>query len=340
MSWTRLAIELFLAASLVFYVLFAGADFGAGILELFRGSRRSDEQQRLVSHAMAPVWEANHVWLVLAVVILFMGFPVIYTTASTYLFLPLVAILVGVVARGTAFTFRHYDTLTRRYYRAYSGVFAWSSLWTAFFLGTVPAALMLGRIDPSASGFSALFLDSWLNPFGAVMGVFTCCLFSFLASLYLSGETRDEELRAIFRRRAAFACGAMVLAGGGVFVTAELSGLPLLGEFFAHPLSVACFIVATALLVPFWFNLRRRGNVTIERVLAAAIVALVLLGWFAVQYPVAIRMAEPITFERAAAPEATLRALLGALVVGILLILPALLYLLKVFKWETLEREG
>ena len=158
-------ILLFLALSLLFYVLFGGADFGAGMLELRLGKTLRDEQQELMAHAVAPVWEANHMWLVLAVVILFMGFPRIYTELSTYLFLPIMAILLGIVVRGCAFTFRHYDTLTPRPQGLYRWAYRLSSLWTAFFLGVIAGAPFLGRMSPQGSSFYEVYVASWLNPF-------------------------------------------------------------------------------------------------------------------------------------------------------------------------------
>jgi cytochrome d ubiquinol oxidase subunit II len=129
-------VLIFLGLAILFYVLFGGADLGGGIMELFLSKESREDERALITHAMAPVWEANHVWLILAVVIVFMGFPRVYTEGSTYLHLPLMAVLVGIVARGCAFTFRYYDT-ARTYRRTYTRIFAYSSLWTAFFLGVL-----------------------------------------------------------------------------------------------------------------------------------------------------------------------------------------------------------
>jgi cytochrome d ubiquinol oxidase subunit II len=334
-------VLLFLAVSLLLYVLLAGADFGAGILEIFLGQRRRGDQRALISHAMAPVWEANHVWLILAVVILFMAFPTVYTTLSIYLYIPLVALLMGIVARGTAFTFRHYDTLTTEWHGVYSRVFQVSSLWTSMVLGALAGALALGRIELDSASTYTTYVAPWLNLFCLAMGVFTSALFALLAAVFLVGEAEDDELRALFRRKARVAELVLVVAGACVFGTAELNGLPLLRTFFGTPASVVAFVLATALLVPFRRALSRAdGGRTRARVLGATIVTLVMLGWFAVQYPVAVRLARgAITFPEAAAPDATLRALLGALFVGSAVIFPGLGYLFWVFKRGTFERE-
>ncbi|MEO5969520.1 MAG: cytochrome d ubiquinol oxidase subunit II [Bdellovibrionia bacterium] len=345
MSLLLFSILTFLGISILFYVLFAGADFGAGILELFLGQKLPQSQRKLISRAMAPVWEANHVWLILAVVILFVGFPRIYTTISIYLHLPLIAILLGIVGRGCAFTFRYYDTLGTIYHRTYSRVFAGSSLWTSFFLGTLVGAMTLGRIDPTAQDFYTLYITPWLNEFCTALGLFVCALFAFLAAVYLMGEAEETELRNIFKKRAIRSGLAAVVLGVIVFLSAEFDGLPLARDFFHHPTSIGSFIGATCLWFPFWKNLSHGKHLMRTRIIGAAIVTLVLLGWLAVQFPLAIhfssgsQVTSGITFQEAAAPPATLRALLWALVSGALLIFPALGYLLKIFKWQIVEKE-
>src|SRR3972149_1057124 len=104
-------IVFFLGVSIILYCLLAGADFGAGILEFFKGPTHREKQSELITHAMSPVWEANHVWLILVVVILFNGFPKAFSVLSITYHIPLTVMLVGVILRGCAFTFRHYDAV-------------------------------------------------------------------------------------------------------------------------------------------------------------------------------------------------------------------------------------
>ena len=123
-------IIIILGVSFVLYTILGGADFGAGIIETFAGRKG----ERTISKALAPVWEANHVWLILAVVILFTGFPQVYSSISTALHIPLMLVLLGIIFRGTAFTFRHYDVKQDHTHKYYTLLFKVSSFITPFFL--------------------------------------------------------------------------------------------------------------------------------------------------------------------------------------------------------------
>ena len=317
-----------------------GADFGAGILELSLSGKDRDEERQLISQAMAPVWEANHVWLILAVVILFMGFPEIYVLIATYLYIPLMAVLAGIVARGCAFTFRYYDTLEKNFYRTYSRVFSISSVWTSFFLGVTAGALMLGRISTTAPDFWSAYVFPWFNWFCAAVGIFACTLFSFIASVYLTGEARSKNLRSVFLMRVKAANLFVVIAGAIVFASAEYEGFRLMRTFFTNRASAVFFILASALWIPFWMLLRKPDKTVLLRFLAALIVSAVMLGWFAAKYPIALQTLDRggLSFMDAAAPEPTLKALLGALLFGSALIFPALFYLFKIFKSNSILR--
>ncbi len=324
-----LVVILFLALSLLAYVLFGGADFGAGIIEVFSGRIT----RKTITHAIAPVWEANHIWLILIVVILFMGFPLIYAQMSLYLHIPLVVLLLGVVLRGTAFTFRHYDAIQDRSQIYYSFVFKLSSLVAPFFLGVITGALILGRIDQEAVTFYEAYIAPWFHGFSFVMGVFTCCLFAFLAAIYLVGEAETQAIKAHFLRIARNANIATVLAGGAVFLVAEWSGLPL-GRMFWHSTAAFIAVVTATLSLPvLWWSLLKE-QVVFPRLLAGFQTLLILGAWFWEQFPVFLQYADGtyLSLVEHAAPEATLRQLGLALIVGSLLILPGLFYLMKTFK--------
>src|ERR1700734_1051124 len=118
----------YLWASILLYLLLGGADFGAGILELFTSEKNRSITRRTMYKAIGPIWEANHMWLIIAIVILFVGFPLIYSNICTYLHIPLLIMLMGVTARGTAFSFRNYDAVKDdKMQDVYNYIFVYSS---------------------------------------------------------------------------------------------------------------------------------------------------------------------------------------------------------------------
>jgi len=328
----------YLGVSVVLYAVFGGADFGAGMLEAFLGAHRRAEQRDVITEAMGPVWEANHIWLIIALVVLFNGFPRAFSTLSVAFHLPLIVMLLGIVLRGCSFTFRHYDTHKDQSHAVYSALFAAASFLTPFMLGVVAGGMMLGRVG-AGGGYLERYVLPWASAFSAAVGLFVCALFAFLAAVYLVGETEDAQLRGRFAGRAKVANGLSVGAGGLVFLAAQADGFPLVQRFLAHPASLACMVLATAALAPLWVALSK-GRTSTARVLAASQVALVLGGWFALQYPVLIAATEPITLASAAAPDAVLRPLLYALIAGTVLVLPVLVFLLRVFKMRTPGHDG
>ena len=208
--------------ALTAYVLLAGADFGGGVWDLFAWGPRRERQRAVIAHAIGPVWEANHVWLILVVVLLFTCFPPAFTRIVIALHIPLTLILVGIVLRGSAFIFRSYGGDDSGGQRRWGRVFAISSLVTPLLLGVAVGTIAAGRVHrPAGVSFHADFVAPWLTPFGASVGAFTLALFAFLAAVYLTNETGEVALREDFRRQA-LASGAVVfllamvtLAGGG-----------------------------------------------------------------------------------------------------------------------------
>src|SRR5580692_6521972 len=137
----------YLWASILLYLLLGGADFGAGILELFTSDENRSNTRKTMYKAIGPIWEANHMWLIIAIVILFVGFPAIYTTMSVHLHIPLVIMLLGIIARGTAFAFRNYDAVKDNMQRVYNKIFVYSSFITPLFLGIIAGSTVSGQID-------------------------------------------------------------------------------------------------------------------------------------------------------------------------------------------------
>jgi cytochrome d ubiquinol oxidase subunit II len=323
----------FIGASLLLYVLLGGSDFGAGIVELLPAGRLREAQKEVVNRAMGPVWEANHMWLVLVVVILFMGFPAIFTTLMIALHVPMLALLAGIVVRGAAFAFRHYDAVQEaRTQRIYTWLFGLSSLWSALWLGIIAASLNRGIIDPAARGIWAAWYAPWWGLYPLAVGGFVACIYFFLASIFLVGETDVPELKRRFLRLAAWGNGLVILAGGLVFAASlgERENLP--AAFLQAPMNRAVMVLATLLFVVLWFFVAKRRTMVV-RIVASGQVMLILLGWYVLYAPNALNTAQgPLSFYDTAAPPATLRQLVLALLVGSAFIFPSLVYLFRVFK--------
>ena len=253
-------IIIILGGCFLLYTLLGGADFGAGIVETFAGKR----EEITISKAMAPVWEANHVWLILAVVILFTGFPQVYSSLSLVLHIPLMMVLLGIICRGSAFTFRHYDVVNDNSHKYYTLLFRISSFITPVFLGMVLGAMMLGRITfDTTKSFYDVFISPWLNIFCISMGVFSACLFAYISAIFLVGETRIDRERKMYVRFSKRAMLLSMLTGLLVFVTAEAEGHNLLREFLQSTTSIVTLLLATILCPVIWHFLNKEKNKTV-----------------------------------------------------------------------------
>ena len=330
-------IIIILAISFILYTLLGGADFGAGIIESLAGRR----EEVTISRAIAPVWEANHVWLILAVVILFTAFPTVYSSLSTVLHIPLMIVLLGIICRGTAFTFRHYDVVLDKSHKYYTLLFRVSSFVTPIFLGVILGAMMLGRITfDTSQSFYEVFMAPWLNVFCFSMGIFATCLFAYISAIFLVGETKiDRERKMYVRLSKRFMIGTM-LTGLLVFTIASVSGHNLVRQFSHSVTSIVTLVVATILCPVIWHFLNKEKNKTVYlRIGVSLQVALVLIGWFYIQFPVLIKLNNgmSLTFFNTQAPYTTLYQLLIALIVGLIVIIPGFVYLFRVFKIKSNE---
>ena len=330
-------IIIILAIAFILYTLLGGADFGAGIIESLAGRR----EEVTISKAIAPVWEANHVWLILAVVILFTAFPMVYSSLSTVLHIPLMIVLLGIISRGTAFTFRHYDVVLDKSHKYYTLLFRVSSFVTPIFLGIILGAMMLGRITfDTSQSFYEVFMAPWLNIFCFSMGIFATCLFAYISAIFLVGETKiDRERKMYVRLSKRFMIGTM-LTGLLVFTMASVSGHNLVKQFSQSITSIVTLVVATVLCPVIWHFLNKEKNKTVYlRIGVSLQVTLVLIGWFYIQFPVLIKLnnGTSLTFFNTQAPYATLYQLLIALIVGLIVIIPGFVYLFRVFKIKSNE---
>ncbi|HXF94790.1 MAG TPA: cytochrome d ubiquinol oxidase subunit II [Gemmatimonadales bacterium] len=319
--------------ALTFYVVLGGADFGGGVWDLLAAGPRKDGQRELVAHAIGPVWEANHVWLILAIVLLFTGFPSAFARLAVVLHIPLALALIGIVLRGSAFAFRSYGTERDESERRWGRTFAVASLLTPLLLGTTLGAIAAGAVGEGVArlgaGFMAGYVRPWLTPFAFSVGVFAVVSFAFLAAVYLTLEAGQEDLREDFRRRALAAGVALFFAAALALVLSRREA-PLVWEglvtaAWALPLHLLTAATALTALAALW-----RRAYRVARVAAAAQVSLILWGWGLAQYPYLVP--PDLTVDAAAAPAVTLRLVLIALALGAVVLFPSLYYLFQVFK--------
>jgi cytochrome d ubiquinol oxidase subunit II len=313
------------------YALFGGADFGAGFWDLLAGGpQRGSAQRRLIEHAIGPVWEANHVWLIFVLVMLWTGFPEAFAAIASSLYVPLTLVAVGVILRGAGFAFRKAVTGVALE-RLFGAIFAASSVITPFFLGTVAGAVASGRVPPGIA--EAHPVRSFVNPTSMLGGVLAVVACAYLAAVYLTADARranDTALVEVFRRRALVsgAVAGMVVLGGIAVLHADAPelfagltdrGLPLVAlSAVAGMVSLGCM----------W-----QRRFVAARVAAGAAVTAVLWGWAAGQYP--DLLTGELTIRQAAADPVALRAVLLSLALGAVLVVPALVALYTVAQRES-----
>jgi cytochrome d ubiquinol oxidase subunit II len=316
-------------AALALYAVTGGADFGAGLWDRFASGPRKAQQRAVIEHALAPIWETNHVWLIFVVVLLFSAFPAAFAAIGTALTVPLTLALVGIVLRGAGFVFRHYGQGTPADNRRWGRIFGGASLIGPFFLATALAAVSGGHIRVAADGQVTAPAQAWWGFFPVAVGLFVVALFAFLAAVYLCVEADTQELRDDFRRRA---IGAGLLAGG----LSLLVRIAVAGEnrrfsraLFESPWSASAQIMVAALaLLALGALFTRRFH--LARAAAVAQVVAVVVGWGAAQHPFLV--APDLTVVGTGAPAGTLVAILCACAAGALVLIPALAWLFHVFK--------
>ena len=315
--------------SLILYALMGGADFGGGVWDLLARGPRAGRQRQAIANAIAPIWEANHVWLILVIVLLFTAWPRAFAAMMTSLHIPLTAMLIGIVFRGTAFVFRKYDSKRDAVQQRWSRLFGIFSVFTPFVQGMTLGALTTGAIRVEGGVVQTGFLAGWLTPFAVACGLMALVLFAFLAAVYLTLDTSaDLELREDFRRRAIYSGIALWPIALLVFLTSK-EGAPEmyrgLTNWWAPLLLAFTFVFSVMALAALW-----RRTYPMARIGAVGQVTTILLGWCFAQYPHLIF--PDLTISNSAAPEITLRLLLVALGIGAAVLLPSVYYLFRVFK--------
>ncbi|WP_254560770.1 cytochrome d ubiquinol oxidase subunit II [Dyadobacter diqingensis] len=331
-------VIIYLWTSILLYLLLGGADFGAGIIELFTSKANKIQTRKTLYEAIGPIWEANHMWLIIAIVILFVGFPTIYSTMSVNLHIPLTIMLWGIIARGTAFTFRHYDAVKDDMQDIYNPIFAYSSFITPFFLGIIAGSAVSGHIDPEADNFMDAYIFSWLHWFSISVGLFTVAICGFLAAVFLIGEADNDHDRTRFERKAKAFNIAAVISGVLVFMSALAEGIPLIDWVFGNTVGIIAISAATLSLILLWY-LFYKGKRNILRVLAGFQVTMILLTTTYRHYPniVILKNGGYLSLIEHSGHEKAIEALAMALLIGSIFILPALFYLIYSFQKKKVD---
>ncbi|AMV39669.1 cytochrome d ubiquinol oxidase subunit II [Planctomyces sp. SH-PL62] len=318
--------------SLIAYALLGGADYGAGVWDLLARGPRAEDQRELIAGAIGPVWEANHVWLIVVVVLLFTGFPTAFAAVMTTLHVPLSLLLIGIVLRGSAFTFRSYDA-TEAARKRWNRVFSIPSVVTPVLLGAVIGAIATGEPGRAmmADGAIPLF-STWLRPFPIAVGLFALNLFAYLAAVYLTLETSDSGLQEAFRFKA---LASAITLGGVAWVVYLLArteaplvfaGLSRSSWGASVRYATGAFaIMAIAALWLRWYSAARLAAMFQS--------ALILWGAGTAQFPYLVP--PDIDVAHGAAPPIVQKLLLIALGCGSLILIPSLIYLFRVFKGHT-----
>jgi cytochrome bd ubiquinol oxidase subunit II len=318
-----------LLATLVIYSLLGGADYGAGFWDLMCSGPRRQGQRDLIARAIQPVWEANHIWLILVVVLMFSGFPAAFSEISLALAVPIFLILLGIVLRGSSYVFRAYFTGSVRTQLYWGKVFSISSSITPLFLGIVIGAIssngVLVKDDVSENGF----LGTWFHPFPLIVGLLSLSLFTYLSACYLTIETDDPALQNDFRNRSLFSGFISLMAAFATYVVAGNAAQGIRDGLSRAPyvwlVEVGGAIAALVAFQALWTRHYQRA-----RIAAAAQVALIVFGWGVAQYPYLVR--PELTIYKSAAPTNIVSDLLIAVAMGAVVLIPSLILLLLVFK--------
>lgn len=326
-------VIVFLCLSLLLYVLLGGADFGAGIVEIVTPPKMRERIRATTYETIGPIWEANHMWLIIAIVILFVGFPAVYTLLSIHLHIPLVLLLIGIIGRGTAFVFRHYDAVKDDMQQVYNLIFTYSSFVTPFFLGLVFGAAVSGNIDPGATDFYTSYIQPWFNFFSFSVGLFTVAICGFLAAVFLIGEATVSLVKQFLVKKSRLFSLLTVVAGGLVFIAAEFESINLIQMIVHEPVTLGILILATSAMAALWFQ-QVNGKTVISRLLSGFVVSAILLAFGYHYFPdiIITKSGDNLSVFNSAAVGKSIDSLAWALLTGSVFILPSLYYLLYSFQ--------
>jgi len=322
------AVATILFVVIAAYALFGGADFGGGIWDLLAGSaERGAAPRALIDESITPVWEANHVWLIFILVLLWTAFPPAFAAIMTALFVPLSLSLLGIVLRGVGFAFRH--TAQRLRTQQFTGaLFAASSLITPFFMGTLVGAVATGQVPVDPAGN---VLAAWTSPTAILTGFLFVAACAYVSAVFLVVEARQRGHQDLVRYFSLRATAAGVVTGalaGGTFAELSVSSTYVFDRLtgIALPLVAISIAAGIAVLGMLWLHWYHAAGL---RVTAAIAVATVVWGWGLAQYPYLFPTSLPLA--AGGAPTASLVALFVVAGLAALLVAPgfALLYYLQ-----------
>ena len=324
----------FLFLSILFYLVFGGADFGVGVLEFFSSKKNKEITKRTAYKVIGPVWEANHIWLIICIVILWIGFPIYYNLIVTQLHFPLTLLLVGIIGRGTAFVFRHYDAYQDKSQKLYDRIFEISSVFTPLFIGITAGSLISGNmVHPDLvanSDFKTLYLDTWINPFSILMGIFVLALFAFTSAVFITGDTKGDEF-IYYKKKAKRANIAALVIGGLLFLEAGISQRQFLDLFFANKLTFIVFILVSVLIFPLWYFINKRYKL-IPRLIVGIQLFLILFVWSFLAFPnLILFQSGELSILSETPPDVVYKSLGIALLIAAVFVLPGLYHLFKTF---------
>lgn len=310
----------FALIGLVLYTVLAGADFGAGFWQLTAGSGPAADRVRdQAHHAMGPVWEANHVWLIFVLTVVWTAYPVAFESMASTLTVPLFIAAVGIILRGTAYAL-HSGASARRERRTIDTVFALSSVLTPFAMGAAVGGIASRRVP--VGNATGNLVSSWLNPTSILIGVLAVAIGGYLAAVYLAADAArvgDVDLEQRFRRRA---LGAGLVSGGlaiGGLVVVQADAPNLFDGLTSGPGLAGLVVSAVAGLATLALVWARRFEAA--RPTAALAVAAIVAGWALAQRPVFL---PGLTITQAAASRDTLIAVIVAVLAGAMILFPSL----------------
>ncbi len=315
----------FVLVGVVLYAVLAGADLGAGLWQLFAGrGRHGEEIREHAHHSMAPVWEANHVWLIFVLTVFWTAYPTAFGSIASTLAIPLFLAGIGIVFRGAAYALRA-GAATARELGVIDTVFSLSSILTPFALGAMVGGIATGRV-PVGNAAGQRF-SSWLNSTSILVGALAVATSAYLAAVYLAADAarrNERDLERAFRVRALAAgvvAGALALVG---IIVVRGDARALYNELVSGRALPAVIVSALAGLATLALVYRRRFESA--RYSAALAVAAVVAGWALAQWPTIL---PGLDVRHAAAPHDTLVAVVIAVLGGGAIVFPSLALLFR-----------